>query len=183
MISLLPLVAALVARWWFGLRVLAVEGGRACRCERDRWLPLASGESVIAETVTATAAELGAQLRRMALDEWRTRDPKAAGSREGGRRFGMAVPPLAAMVAVMAVIVAKIPALGGIAAVLAATAIACVLGLLSLPPELRAIMITSKRIRDSRSFTKRDEEDAVISCAMALAWKESLPPVLGLIQR
>ena len=181
-LSVLPIVAALIARWYFGMRVLAQEGVRACRCDLGKWLPLPDDEAVI-HRAEESAAEFGRQLRLKAMAEWRERDPKAASAREGSRRFGMAVPPLSAMVAVMALIVAKIPIIGCIALVLAATALASVLGVLSMAPEMAAITRAAKKLREAKSFPRRDDEDAVIRCAVAHAWKESLPPILGLLQR
>ncbi len=180
--SILPLAAALIARWWFGLRVIAEHGGRTCRCDLAKWSP--SSDNVgITQRAEESAAEFGRQLRLKALAEWRERDPKAAASRESSKRFGMAVPPLSGVVAVLAVIVAKIPIVGAISVLLAATALAAILGLLSLAPELIAIAAAAKKLRDGRSFPRREDEDAVIQCATAHAWKETLPPVLMLLQR
>ena len=79
-----------------------------------------------------SAAEFGRQLRIKAMTEWRESNPKAAAARENSRRFGAAVPPLSGMVAVMAILVAKIMPINAIALVLAATALATVLGVLSM---------------------------------------------------
>jgi hypothetical protein len=81
------------------------------------------------------------------------------------------------------VLVAKIPIIGGISVLLAATALATALGLLSLGSELNAITLAAKKLREAKSFPLRDDEDAVIRCAVAHAWKETLPPILGLLQR
>jgi uncharacterized membrane protein len=93
----------------------------------------------------------------------------------------MAVPPLSGLVAVFAVILAKIPFLGAAAVLLTATALAAAVGLLSLAPELRAIARSSQALRKNRSFTSSEDEEAVVACAVAHAWKESLPPILKLI--
>lgn len=182
LISALPIAAALMARWWFGMRILAESGGRACRCDLGVWLPLADDAAMI-HRAEESASEFGRQLRLKALAEWRERDPKAAASRENSKRFGMAVPPLSGIVAVFAVLVAKIPLTGAIAAVLAATALATALGVLSLAPELAAIARAAKKLRESKSFPHREDEEAVIHCAAAHAWKETLPPILALLQR
>ncbi len=180
--SILPIAAALIARWWFGLRVLAECGGRECRCNLEKWTPSPDDSSTI-HRAEASADEFGRQLRLKALAEWRERDPKAEAARESSRRFGMAVPPLSGIVAVLAVMVAKIPIIGAISLLLAATALATVLGLLSLAPELLAITVAAKRLRDTRSFPRREDEDDVVRCAIAHAWKETLPPVLSMLQR
>lgn len=181
-ISIFPIVAALIARWWFGVRVLDEIGGRACRCDLGKWTP-PPGDTAIVHRAEDTAAGFGNQLRTKALAEWKERDPKAAASRESSRRFGMAVPPLSAMVAVLAVVVAKIPVTGALTIVLAATALASVFGVLSMPAELAVITKAAKKIREGKSFPLRDDEEAVIRCAIAHSWKEALPPILGLLQR
>lgn len=180
--SALTIAAALIARWWFGMRVLADEGTRPCRCDLATWLPVADDTAVI-HRAEESAAEFGRQLRIKALAEWLARDPKAAAARENSRRFGMAVPPLSGIIAVFAVLVAKIPIIGGFSVVLAATALASALGVLSMAPELAAINRAAKKLREAKSFPRRDDEDAVIRCAVAHTWKETLPPILGLLQR
>jgi hypothetical protein len=174
--------ASLIARWWFGIRVLANEGGRPCRCDLSKWLP-SPGDEALIHRAEESAAEFGSQLRLKALAEWRERNPKAAASRESARRFGLAVPPLSGIVAIMAAIIAKIPVLGAIAVFMAATALAAMLGILSLAPELQAIMHSARKLRENKSFPRRDDEDAVIQCAMAHAWKETLPPILKILQK
>jgi len=174
--SILPILAAMAARWWFGLRVLADEGKRLCRCNPERW------PATPADATEQSASELGRQLRLRALEEWKERDPKAAASRENSRRFGMAVPPMSGIIAVFAFIVAKIGLAGAMAVFASATALSCAFGLLSLAPELRAIAVTARKLREDRNLPRRDDEDAVIHCAIAHAWKETLPPVVSLIQ-
>ncbi len=180
--SVIPLAAAVIARWWFGLRVLSEYGGRPCRCDLARWMPAVEGEAVT-QRAEESAHEFGRQLRLTALKEWKESDPKGVASRLSSKRFGMAVPPLSAMVAVMAVLVAKIPAMGAISVFLAATALASVLGILSLTPELAAITRSVRKLRESRSFPRSDDEEAVVRCAMAHAWVETLPPIINLVQR
>lgn len=182
LISILPILATLLVRWWFGLRVLAKLGGRECRLTPSRWESTLT-TAPLAQARDATAADAGWELRSAALEWWRKHDPRRAKSREGARNFGYAVPPLTAMIAVFAVFLAKIPVVGAISVVIAATALACVFGLLSLGSELRAIAATAHRVRESHVFPRRDDEDAVISCATAYAWRESLPPILRWLQR
>jgi hypothetical protein len=182
LIFLLPIVAAAAARWYFGLRILAAEGGRPCRRDLSRW-PAQGELQATPPRAEESAHELGNSLRQLALDAWQKQDPKAAASRAGSKRFGMAVPPLSAMVAIFAVLVAKIPIAGAIAILLGSTAISCVTGILSLTPELAAITRAAKLLRESRTFARRDDEDAVIRCAAAHAWKDTLPPIVSLIQR
>ena len=180
--ALLPLAVSLMVRYWFGLRVLAIHGGRNCSCDLGRWMP-PPGDEALVHRAEGSAGDFGAQLRNKALAEWREQDPKAAAARVNALRFGMAVPPLSAMIAVFAVLVGKIPVMGAIAAVLLMTALAAAFGLLTLPPELRAIAAGAGKTRRDRSFPKRDDEDAVVACAIAHAWSESLPPILRFFQK
>lgn len=180
--SVVSIAAVLIARWWFGMRVIQTEGPRPCRCDLGIWMP-APEDSAVIHRAEGTAEEFGKQLRLKALAEWKERDPKASASHESSKRFGVAVPPLSGIVALMAMLVAKIPIIGAIAAFLAATSLSSVLGILSLAPELQAILIFSRKVRENKSFPRRDDEDAVIQCAIAHAWKEALPPVLRMLQK
>ena len=181
-LSLFPLAIALAARWWFGARVLAGMAGRPCRCDLARWLP-APGDDALVHRAEASAGEFGRQLRLKALAGWHEQDPKAAAARENTRRFSSAVPPLSGIVAIFAVLGAKIPVAGAIAILLGATALAAVMGLLSLPSELAAIARYARNVRAAKTFPSSDEEDAVIRCAAAHAWDASLPPILRWTQR
>lgn len=180
--SLLPIAIALAARWWFGIRILAMEGGRACRCDLKRWLPT-PGDEAIVHRAEETAETFGRQLRIKALAEWRESDPKAAASRENTRRFGLAVPPFSGIIAIFAVLVGKVPVMGAIAILLGATALAAVMGLLTLPAELSAIARAARKARENGNFPNRDDEDAVIRCATAHAWDLALPPILRWLHR
>lgn len=179
--SAISIAIGLIARWWFGMRVLQNEGARGCQCDLAKWLP-APGDEATVHRSEGSATDFGAQLRAKALTAWRERDPKGFASRESSRRFGMAVPPLSGIVAILAVVVAKIPIFGALAVVAAATALATILGLLSIAPELQAITAEARNLRKEKGFPRRDDEDAVIQCAIAHAWKETLPPVLRVLQ-
>jgi hypothetical protein len=182
LLSLLPIAAALAARWWFGLRVLAGRGTTACRCDAARWQPPPEVKNA-ATAAGPNAARFGRQLRLIAMADWRLQDPKAHAARESSRRFGIAVPPLSAVVAVFAVLAGRMPALGAVAVVAAACALAATFALLSLAPELRAIARGAHKLRQQRVFAAADEEDAVVECAAAAAWDECLPPALRWLQR
>lgn len=182
LLSIFPIIATLAVRWWFGTRVLAKLGGRDCRYTLSRWEATLETTPVIS-VGGSSAADAGWELRAAALAWWRMHDPKRAKAREGARNFGYAVPPLTAMIAVFAVFLAKIPVVGAISVVIAATALACVFGLLSLGSELRVIAAAAHRVRETHVFPRRDDEDAAISCATAFAWRESLPPILRWLQR
>ena len=181
-LAVLPLVIALVARWWFGLRVLATEGRRACRCDLTHWMP-APGDDAAVHRAENSAAEFGRELRLKALADWHANDPKAAKAREGTRRFGIAVPPLSGIVAIMGVLVGRIPVIGALAILLGACALAAVFSLLTLPAELRAIAQSARAMRQNKSFPAEADGLAVIQCAMAHAWDAALPPILRWLQK
>lgn len=90
----------------------------------------------------------------------------------------MAVPPLTIAVVLFALIAARIPISGGIAIFLASTALSSVLGILSIGAELRAVATLSGRLRERRIFSRQDDEEAVLRCAVAEVWLDSLPPIL-----
>jgi hypothetical protein len=181
-LAVIPIVVAFVARWWYGLRIISSVGRRQCSCDLEKW-DRAFGSEHIPVSKSADALVYADLLRKSALADWRIRDSKASISREGARRFGMAVPPLAAMGAILGMIVGRIPITGVLAIFLTAIAVAVIISYLSIAPELKAILVTARRLRDSRVFPRRDDEEAVIQAASAIVWKEAAPPVFNLIQR
>ena len=182
LLAALPIVIAFVARWWYGMRIISTAGRHQCTCDLEKWNQ-AFGSDNLPISKSGDALIFADLLRKSALADWRTRDAKAALSREGARRFGTAVPPLAAMIAILGMIVGRIPFTGALAIFLLAIAFAVIISYLSIAPELKAILITSRRLRDTRIFSRSDDEVAVIEAATALAWKEAAPPVFNLIQR
>lgn len=181
LLSLLPILVAMFARWWLGSRVLLSVGKRGCRCDLKRWLP-APGDHAVAHRSAETAADFGRELRLKALESWHSEAPKAAAARENTRRFGAAVPPLSTVVAAFALLVGKLPVLGVFAVLFAATALAALMSLLSLPGELQAIAREARRAREAKSFPDPDDEQAVVECAIAHAWDAALPQVLRWLQ-
>ena len=181
-LSLIPIAIALALRWWYGVRVLANLSGDPCRSDLKRWLP-APGDNSVVHRADGTAGAFGEQLRLKALNAWNTENPRAFRSRENARRFGLAVPPLSGIIAVFAVLVAKIPPIGLLVVPLAATAVAAVFGLLALPAELAAIAHYARKIRELRAFPDADHEESVIRCAIALAWDLALPPILRCLNK
>ncbi len=180
MFSAVPIAVALVLRWWFGIRVLLTDGMRPCHCDLAKWMP-PPGDTAVVHRAEESADEFGRQLRLKALAEWREREPRAAESREKSRRFGMAVPPLSGVVAVLALVKGQV--IVAISLFLGATVLAAVLGQLALIAELSAITQAARRLRETKGFPRRDDEEAVVRCALAHAWKESLPPILAMFQK
>ncbi len=175
--SILTIAAALIARWWFGRRVLMSDGRRPCRPDRIRWETYL-GKNPPLETEEAPAVELGKVLRMAALADWRTRDPKRAKAREGARKFGMAVPPLGLIIAIFAILSGRAGTYAGVVIFLGAVAFSVLTHLLTLGTELTAVAIMNRRLKDSRSFSRRDDEDAVAGCSLAHVWDQAIPPIL-----
>jgi hypothetical protein len=180
-VSLLPIIIAMIVRWWMGKRVLATVGKRGCQCDLTRWFPPGGDNSLIRRS-SDNAANFGHELRLMAIEAWREENPQAAKTRANTHRFGAAVPPLATMVAAFALLVGKLPVMGVFAILFAAIALAAAMSLLGLPAELHAITRHAKRIRSEKSFPDPGEEQAVIDCAIAHAWNAAAPPVIRWLQ-
>lgn len=179
--SVLPIAICLVLCWWSGTRVLWGEGRRTCRCDLGRWLPDPDDKKSV-HRAEQSASQFGAALRRKALKQWKEQQPKEAKARTNHRHFGLAVPPLSGIIAVFAVVVGKIPPLGAIAVFIAATAVSCLVGLLSLPKELTVIRRYAAQPSFQGAFPDRDEQERIIRCAMGHAWQACLPAVLKWFQ-
>lgn len=177
LLSAVVIAGAIFARGWYGRRVIASHGSRPTRLNETAWSE-AVGAGVAVPERAATAEEHGRALRLAALELWKKRDPTAAKAREASLRFGLGVPPLSVAVVVFAVIAAKILPFGGLAIIVGATALATLMGLLSLGAELRAVAVGVRLIRERHVFPRRDDEDAVVQCAQAEVWLGTLPPIL-----
>lgn len=190
-LGLVPLAVAFGLRWWLASRVFSRVGWRECRCMVARW-PHVNAPPKPATTVAemaaplaaeppaeASAREYGKRLRADALRQWREDDRAAAKRREAARRFGSAVPPLSAMLALLAVVLAKMPLIGGLGVAVLACALGVIASMLAIAPELLIIQRASRNLRESRCFPRSDDEDAVVSCARAEAWEQAMPPMLS----
>ncbi|MFM2196639.1 MAG: hypothetical protein RLZZ505_71 [Verrucomicrobiota bacterium] len=182
LLAAVPIIAAFIARWWLGLRVLSSAGRRQCSCDLALWEKSFGAENA-PPSKSGDALIFAETLRKAALADWKTREPKAAASREGVRRFGMAVPPFTLLIVILGVIVGRIPAIWAVPAFLFAIAVAVIFSYLSVAPELNAMLTASRRLRASGAFHRRDDEDTVIAATTALVWKEAAPPIFKLIQR
>ena len=182
LISVIPILITFGLRWWLGFRVLKSNAKNQYRCDLEKWKENFGNEHLPAYP-SCDIIVLADLFRKNALAEWHVNEPKAAASREGTRRFGMAVPPLAAMVVILGVIVGRIPPAYGVAGFLLTTALTAVFSYLSIAPEINAILTSAKRLRSSGIFHRRDDEDAVVQAAVAISWKEAAPPIFSLIQR
>lgn len=180
-LSLFPPILAMILRWWYGTRVLATLGPRVCRADLAKWLPEPE-QSAVARRSDETAHVTGFNLWQYALREWEQRDPKAAASRQKSKRLSIIFPPFMVVIVAFALIVAKINILGAFALVLGSIAISALFSFLTLGPELKEVAMAANRLRKTGAFRSRDDEDAVVECAMAHAWHQSLPPALRWLQ-
>ncbi|MES2981904.1 MAG: hypothetical protein V4727_06295 [Verrucomicrobiota bacterium] len=180
-IAVIPIIITLLVRWWLGIRLLKSSAELSCSCDLEKWKHT-FGEQHLPVSSPGTQIMFAELLRKSALADWRERDRKLAISREGTRRFGMAVPPLTAMIVILGIVVGRVTPSFGIAIFLLATAFSAVIAYLSIAPEINAILTTARKLRTSGIFHRRDDEDAVIQAAVAIAWKEAAPPIFNLLQ-
>jgi len=181
-IAVVPIVITFAIRWWFGLRRLSSSKHQQCRCDLEKWEATFGSEN-LPSSDSGDAIIFATALRKAALADWKTREPKTATSREGTRRFSMAVPPLVAMVAILASLVGRIPFGMALAIFLLAIAFCAAISYLSIATELKAILTICRRLQGSRIFSRTDDEEAVINATNGLAWKEAAPPIFNLIQK
>lgn len=174
--SIIPIACAWAARWFFATRVMA-NGARVCHCDLSRW-HIATAKPYTTTKAEAPAREFGSKLYEDAMATWAKTDPKAAAYRENIRRFGMAIPPLAGVVAVLAIIAAKISVLPAVSIFVAAIATAAALHLLTISSELAAITRHAKHLFAEQPFPDPAEQHLVLQCAQAQAWERSTPPIL-----
>ncbi|MEY3394824.1 MAG: hypothetical protein RL346_1060 [Verrucomicrobiota bacterium] len=182
LIAAVPILITFIIRWWNGLRVISSRNGTQCSCDLTKW-EYAFGSNNLPASSSGDLIIFAEHFRNIAMAEWRVRDPKTAISREATRRFNAAVPPLTAMVVIMAAFVARIPIAYAIAIFLLSVAFSASVSYLTLATEIKAILTTAKRLRGTPVFPRRDDEEAVIELAIALSWKEAAPPIYHLIQR
>jgi hypothetical protein len=180
-LSILPPVLAMLLRWWYGTRVLATLGPRVCHADLAKWLPEPDSE-MVARRSDETAHATGFHLWRFAMREWELQDPQGYRTRQKSKRLAIMLPPMMVLIAAFALIVGKLPILGAFAMVFVSIALSALLSYLTLGPELRECASASNRLRKSGAFRMRDDEDAVIECAIAHAWHQALPPVLRWLQ-
>jgi len=181
-LSVMPVLAALAASWWFGTRVLAQWGGTRCRVDVARWRRI-FGEDAGELGDDMTAAELSREIHRRGLEQWKRDDLRAAAARTGAKRFGTAVPPLAVMVMAMGTLAGRVPVFGAIAGVLGAVALAAGFLILSVGAELSMVLALMRKLQDQRLFVRSDDERAVAECLSAWVWEDSVPPVLRLLMK
>lgn len=180
LLAALAVIAAIVAQRWFGKRVQDSHRARRCKVDGRRWVEL-FGEAAVLPEGELSAVDLGRELRKAALADWEKEDPRSSGARDAARRFGLAVPPLTILVVVFAVILMKLLLFTALAIILAATALACGFGILSVGAELGAVARASRKVREKRVFARSDDEEAVIECAAAEVWTQALPPMVRFI--
>ena len=168
-------------RWWYGIRVLATQGPRMCRADLDKWLPQPE-DSVVARRSEETAHVIGFHLWQYALRDWEKQDPKAAKARRKTKRLGTVLPPFTVLIVAFMLVLGKVHIVGAFALFFCAIALSALFGYLTLAAELKEVARASNRLRKAGAFRLRDDEDAVVECAMAHAWHQAMPPVLRWVQ-
>jgi len=198
--SLLPTVAAVLLRQWQYERVLrSCEGGETPRTGRElvEWLlgragvrkaveitehrragvkadpPRLALSPRLAEATDAVSLGEAAQLGGLAI--LAARNPDLLNWRQWVVRFGAAAPVFTLVVAIFAVVVAKLTATWAIAAVLAALGLASVFSLLTVLIESEAAKLAASMVEESRFFHRLSESEAVARCCRAFAFRESVP--------
>ncbi|TAG11739.1 MAG: hypothetical protein EAZ42_00040 [Verrucomicrobia bacterium] len=180
--SLLILIAAFLLRWWYGRRVLAIWGNHPCRCNLQKWLPPADDTRTV-HRAEGTAGEFARELHGKAITDWKKDRSRASKGRENARRFTNLIPPLCMALAVLIVFTGRMPIMGVIAVGAAMTALGLFMSILSLPSELQAIRQEINTLREQKCFPNREDESAIIRCAMAYPWLDLLPAWLKWISR
>lgn len=166
-LSLVPLVISLVARWYFGTRILFLERDHSCRL-------LHSHE-------TETAVTLGRRWRRAAIKRWIIDHPRTAKKRQHALRFGLILPPLTLIACILSILAFKMSVLTGLAIFLLILTLAIVANWLTLPSEILAIQDKSSYLIDDQTKVKNiKDEPTILVCAIAHSWDDSVPPMLKL---
>jgi protein-S-isoprenylcysteine O-methyltransferase Ste14 len=173
-LSLLTLVAAMIARWWFWWRMR--EQGRRVECD------ISVGEMLEMLNVPAgrteprkDAAALGSALREAGL-VLMERDGLAQAKR---RRLGWwnlrVLPALVALIAVFSVISKWAPVqwVVGLGMLVIAGHVATRIAGLEI--EMQAVKRGWDELQKRGKFRRRDDEEAVLRCARASVWETVLP--------
>ncbi len=172
--ALIPLVGAWFARHWFWTRTrmqgLRHDCGTSVREFRER-LGLPPGRKG-AET---HAAALGNALRECGLALMERDGSKLAKARVTGAYVTLAMPALAGVIAVFAILSKRIPAGWAIAGALGITALWTFQRLTGMAIEWRAVARGTEVLKATRALKRADDEEEVIRCAKASVWSTVWP--------
>lgn len=205
-VSLLPLLAAVVLRKLNGDRVLfsfkdtrlSATAGETARKMLDsigresveikvsarRWTASADvGAGWLAlprETAGGVSARAhGRAALQVGLYLLALRDPKAVARRRWAIRFGHVFPVFTAMVVVFALVVARLAGLWGFGILMASCGLAACAQLLALTAERRAADLACVVLEKKRIFPRLSDEEAVTAVTRAWAWRSVLPGILA----
>lgn len=201
LLALVPLVAAMLARqvWW--LRVARRDGGLVAGAP--------AAEELAAELVAAAAPGVrvakGLAMWRpqrclnLPQEAWGSRDavalgiavqaagmvllagqaPEAVAARARVLRMGAAAPVFAVVVGVFFLITAKAGIAWVAAGGLAVAGLAAVLQFATVAVEMRAAVLGIAALRACKPGLAATDRDRIESCARAAVWRHSLPLALG----
>ena len=107
------------------------------------------------------------------------REPSAIAKRAWAIRFGHVFPTFATIVTVFAIAVGKLPTLWGLSAIIGSLGLAACAQTLALACELRAATLASVVLDKKRIFHRLSEEELVTTAIRAQAWKSIVPGLLS----
>lgn len=207
LISLLPLLAALILRKLYADRILKEsriidlgrDGSSLARSMLDSMgqesteLRLSKGEwagaaatgdgwlSLPSQTALGThVADHGQVALRVGLYFLSLKDPAAVARRRWALRFGHVFPIFTVVVCVFALLVGKLPVLWLLSIVMASLGLAAGAQLLTLTTNLQASAIAAVILEKKRIFPRSSDEENVVAAARAWAWHAIVP---GLVSR
>lgn len=173
-LSLIPLTGAWLGRHWFWSKV-RLEGmrrdcGISARELRER-MGLPPGR----KGKETHAAALGNAVRECGLALLERDGDKLAKTRATGASLTRALPALAGIIAIFAILSKRVPAGWAIAAAFGLIAFWTVLRLLGMAVEWRAVARGTEVLKATRALKRVDDEDEVIRCSKASVWSTVWP--------
>ncbi|MCP5538227.1 MAG: zinc metallopeptidase [Akkermansiaceae bacterium] len=206
LLSLLPLLAALILRKLNADRVLTVsrktrlnsKGETLARKMLDSmghqqveikttkraWAGAAvTGEHWLSlpanPAAGSSAADHGLVALRVGLYLTSLRDPKALGRRRWALRFGHVFPIFTVIVCVFGLAVAKLPPLWALGVVMGSLGLAACAQALTLTTELQAATLATVVLEKKRTLPRLSDEEAVVAATRAWAWHGIVPGLLS----
>lgn len=207
LISLLPLLAALILRKLYADRILRESRGMVLgrdgsslarsmldsmghenaelRLSKGEWAgAAAAGEgwlSLPSKTALGNSvADHGQVALRVGLYFLSLKDPAAVARRRWALRFGHVFPIFTAVVCVFALLVGKLPMLWLVSIVMGSLGLAACAQLLTLAANLQASAMAAVILEKKRILPRSSDEENVVAAARAWAWHAIVP---GMISR
>ena len=208
-ISLLPILAALMSRMFFADRVLKGARGKTLNTEAHQFakkmlavMSGSTGEAIeiqlkkrswvgahevrrghltlapnVASSLSVSAH--GKVALSVGLALLAERSPELIARRQWALRFGQVAPVFVTIVAIFALLVAKL-SVGYLLAIIAATlGAACCAQVFTVMANLQAANLASVIIEQKRLFPRADDEMAAVAATKAWAWHGIVPGVLA----